>query len=443
MANFFPGQEMLTVVAAINLLFFIGVPLVAVAIGVSRLAFRTRMGKGWRIGMGLLWLINAVSLFAVGGTLAREFTVHREMTQEIPTEDFVSDTVKVGFYKIDEIEEKQFHFGPNTIPMPAARTYIRIKKSEDGLWRLEQNISARGRSIDEANELAATVAVPLQMEKGSLLIPKSIPFTELPKWRAQEINYTLYVPEGAHMTFDETFPYRSQGVFHHGPNTFWKHPTAIYQMDAEGLHCLTCPAAETEEVEEMKAEEGLSGDELGFQDFETLLLQGKMKVNIEQGDEFSVQLAGEDQYQDQVEINQDGVLLSVRSNVDQPGSPIRVYITMPTLRQLDISEAEDVWVDGFETDQLTINASGAFELKTDVKCDVLKLVLEDHSEFEFTGQANFLEATLRDHARLDTDRGTVTDTKLDLADNSLVKITNAVSVIEQQVDESSRIRIVD
>ena len=47
LTNFFPGQELMTAIAMINVLFTIGLPLLAVILLIVRVVFGRRMGKGW------------------------------------------------------------------------------------------------------------------------------------------------------------------------------------------------------------------------------------------------------------------------------------------------------------------------------------------------------------------------------------------------------------
>ncbi|MEL7220671.1 MAG: hypothetical protein AAGJ93_05085, partial [Bacteroidota bacterium] len=68
LTNFFPGQEAMTIVAMLNLLFVVGIPLIAIILGILRVVFRRRIGKGWTIGLGLFWLMNTVSFVGFGGT---------------------------------------------------------------------------------------------------------------------------------------------------------------------------------------------------------------------------------------------------------------------------------------------------------------------------------------------------------------------------------------
>ncbi len=445
LTNFFPGQEALSIILMVNLLFFIGLPLVTVVIGVSRLAFGTRMGKGWRTGMLLLWIINTVSFFAIGGTLAREFAVEREMSQDLTTLDFEADTVKVGFYQPEESGNERYRFGPdNAIELPGARTYISVKRSEDANWHLEQKTTSRGGSIDEAEGLARALNVPLQIEAGSILIPTEVPFGEIPKWRGQEVRFTLFVPEGSYLTFGDHFVNRSRGMFHNGPHRFWEYPNETYRMETDGLTCQTCPAEETEE-EDKKEEIGANDDDqlFPFADFNKLSISGLMKVEILQGDNYEIRLRGDDQYLEQMEINADGQDLSIVSGLERTGSPIRVYITMPSLEQLDLSATDDISIKGFDQGAMIINATGDFEIKTDVRADVLQLTLGDEADFELTGNIDLLEATLSNRARMNTDRGAVSSAKLNLTDESRAKMKQGVEVLEQNVGEDSRIRWVD
>lgn len=69
-------------------------------------------------------------------------------------------------------------------------------------------------------------------------------------------------------------------------NDFWENPNRLWKMSVDGLACTDCPK---------EIESGLS-----FDDFHTVNISGKIKVVIEQGDDYQVELRGEETNREKV-----------------------------------------------------------------------------------------------------------------------------------------------
>ena len=180
-----------------------------------------------------------------------------------------------------------------------------------------------------------------------------------------------------------------------------------------------------------------------FKDYNSILLSGPMKVTIEQGDTYDLQMSGPGQYLNQLESTQEEGRLTINLPLNDLSAPVRLYITLPDLQELELENTDDVRVKDFQGEQLSMSASGDFELKAMVDVTELNLTAQDGVEIEFTGNAERLNAQLENESRLDTDRGTVTQATISAADGSRVKLKQGVEILEQEVSENSSLRIVN
>ena len=152
---------------------------------------------------------------------------------------------------------------------------------------------------------------------------------------------------------------------------------------------------------------------------------------------------GPEEYQSKLEYAQEEGKLSINLPLDELGAPVRVYLTLPDLQELELAQTDDVRVKGFSGEQLSIVAAGDFELKMDVLVEELNIAARDGAEVEFTGKAELLNAQLENESRLDTDRGLVEKINLSASDGSRVKLNQGVEILEQEVSENSSLRIVN
>jgi hypothetical protein len=444
MTNFFPGQEGMTVFGIVNLLFTIGIPLLAVVLLIVRVSFRRKIHGGWVVGLGAFWLLNAIALAGIGGTLAQEFVAEDKITDQIDIQTSTEgvDTLKLSYYELTDTPQQHFRFGGDEINLPGAKVRFYVEQSTDGQWTLEKEVSARARTETAARSLASRLAVPLRQNVGELAAPREIPFGELEKWRDQEVRLTIYAPTGAHLRLDRN---QIRASYVAGPVAYDKlRETEVYRMQENGrLQCLTCLAVETEDAE---GDAERSTEALGLLSaggYQRVSVSGPLKITIEQGEEFEVRMNGPRNYLERLEQEINDGELQLTLDAERTSRPVRVYLTMPALEAVKLDGTDDVRLKDIESAELSIDASSRSAIKLDGSIGRLHVRLMDVAELEFTGEADHLVAELRDVSRLDTDRGKVQFAELDLKNQSRAKLSEATEIRQQSVSEGSSLRQVE
>lgn len=442
LTNFFPGQEGMTVVAMINLLFTIGIPLVAMVLLIVRVVFQRRIGRGWAVGLGAFWLINAISLGGIGGTLAQDFVTEDQYSQAVDLNATLNaDTIRLSHYDWDNDDIKVFRFGDEKIHLPGAEVEFAIQKSKDQDWHLEKTVSARGRRNASALELARETNLPLKISNGHIEAPKEIPFGELSKWRNQKAILTLSVPEGAYVIIEKDVCRYSRGRL---PLRKHEHGKHLYQMDADGqLTCLDCTNVDENRTTEHTTEQTPNNmASLENASFTAIEMRGPIRATIEQGDDYSIRVDGNNSQMRR--FNQEQIDNKLHLVFDQDGgSPIRVFVTMPTINDLKLVGTDDILIKEFEGEELSIYCESKNSVKADVVVDKLMVELLNVAEFEFIGDAQHLDAKLHEVSRMDTDRGDVATATLDLKNQSRAKLNSDVQILEQNISPGSKLRLVD
>lgn len=442
LTNFFPGKESLTILMMINLLFVIGIPLVMIIITIVRLVWKRRMGSGWRTTLLILWLVNGVSLIAIGGTLGQEFVAEDQIQQLLPLEN-TSETLSLSYYMPEGYDRNVRYLGGKGIEMPGAPVRYSIVKSEDQSWKLNQMVSARGKRGSEARDLAWEIELPLKITDGDIASPEEIPFNELSKWRDQEVILELAVPVGKFVRLSpEIMRHAASVSIDHHP----KEGERVYQMTETGsLVCQDCITTTNEmsetstDVESNVVSE--QAEEISY--FDQIDLEGPMKVTIEYGETRSLRIVGNEQDLAQLEQSHENERLEIILDTEQTTSPVRLFITAPSFDELKLESTDDVLLRGFTFETLNVIVNGDFELKTDIIVQELNLEAGDGVEVEFTGNAELINAALTDASRLDTDRGSVAEISFNLEGDSRLKLGAGINIIEQNSDEGSSFRIVD
>lgn len=393
---FFAGSRFLSIVGMVNVLTLIGVPLLSIIMFLSKHIFKTRTSPNFRAGMWAFWIVNVISLIGLGSYQVSQFASHSSTRQDINLSAVQSDTL---FLNIDPDPYRGAKFSVGDIKVSdefvviSRHVHLNIQKAEGMHYELEQETFSRGQSEREAMRLASTIKYDLKLTDNVLTLPRIFELTKGEKWRNQYIKLTLRIPEGKYIHLQDKIwgiGYhididRSQEYPHFEANQTW-------QMQRDGL------------VNNAFLRKSRRSDEFKFKDFEKLQIDGEMKVIVEKGASFKIELSGKPTYLDKVKIIQLEQTLTVTSENNYVRSPIRVKIIMPELKALDISGTDDVKVQGFTQKSMRINHRGHDELKVLAKIDSLYLRQSDRSKVTLSGEGIFMDAHMNKVTKLDADR---------------------------------------
>jgi hypothetical protein len=177
-----------------------------------------------------------------------------------------------------------------------------------------------------------------------------------------------------------------------------------------------------------------------YKDFSRLHIDGNMKIFIEQGEKFSTKLTGRDHYLEKVEVEQYNDVLKVSSHISRTSSPIRLYITMPSLTELDIEQTDDVKLTGFEESAMTIRSESRGDIKAYVNVENLKIKMDGRNELDIRGKGKNLSAYLVNNAKLDAERFSVRIADVKAKNRSSLKL--AVSdTLRQELAKHTKIKV--
>ncbi len=128
-------------------------------------------------------------------------------------------------------------------------------------------------------------------------------------------------------------------------------------------------------------------------DFSQLELSGSEDIYISQGSELRVEIEAQSNIHDELiaEVNSGKFQLKVKDCI-VAYEPIKVYLTLPTLTELEVSGSGSIVVlDPYHTSQCHLSISGSGDIHHDLQCDELAvelsgsgdLYLEGHSSYQF------------------------------------------------------------
>lgn len=249
----FPGQATVSILALLNVLFIIAIPFITVILFISKHLFGTYVSVYWRIGLGVFWWINLTSLAIIGGRSAQAFQASAQVEQAAKPLAINGDTLKMVLAESPQ-NNAEMDFDGELIMLDEGlainNVRLSLAKSKDGAWAYTTSTFARGDNRHIAEKAAEAIKITFEVDANNQLVVS--PYYLLPKgkrWKGQNVEITLFVPEGKYINWEEDV-YNMLNNVEKASNapSIWENPGKTWQMSAGGLNCIDCqPAEPTEE----------------------------------------------------------------------------------------------------------------------------------------------------------------------------------------------------
>ncbi|MEM1323552.1 MAG: DUF2807 domain-containing protein [Bacteroidota bacterium] len=413
-----------------NIFVLIGVPILSLILAISRLAFRAKRRPKLSTGLWVFWGINLISLVTMGSFTAREFSDEQTIEISNAVDRITSDTIDVDFMPKDYSHGSK-RFGPFQFTnnyMLNNDVELFVIKSKTGKFELTQQQYSRGRNATEASYYAGEINCEPIIMDNKITIPRNFQIQKGNKWRGQNVLLTLTVPEGKTIRLGR----HAAGRLHHididrNKEYPWPYQGQTWTMESEGM------------VSHEYIAKNNKSSEFPFDNFEELQIEGKMKVSIEKGDNFQVRITGKEVYTKKVDITQLNQALIITADLKKSNSPVRLFITMPSLKKLDAEHTDDIKIKGFDEPRMSIRNEGRYDIKALINVDSLYLRQDGRHEVDLRGNGRYLEVALNERARLDAERFTVNDAKVSAKYHSTAKVA-ANNTLHVEHDSNSKVR---
>jgi hypothetical protein len=437
---FSPLSGRSTWLAFANLLFFLGIPVIALALFFVRLLFKIRLTKWFHGGLWLFWTINLISAILLTSFGVKEFRQSASISNAVNLSNILSDTLRVEGISLGSNDNGQFwNFNDDDIRINHSNLEmnglieIRIRKSKSGRFECLQTTTARGHSYEDALENATQTTFNITADGNTLLIPSGLAIPKGKKWKAQAIKITIGVPEGRFITFNEAIYQRVETkdddyVYDKEEDYISRRPNKLFQMTTEGMLCADCP-------------------KMGDKDFRTdrnyehFILEGDFKTDIQVGESFNVRMDGPEHLKSLVKMIKTGDKITFTTQGKITDGAVHVLIVTPSFGSLHVEGAGEVVIRGFEVGEAAISASGSSRIKAYIDASSsLDATLSGNCSVEITGKGGDLRANLTDGANLIASNWRAENAEISASDGSKSKIyvKNRALVL---TDDNSNVKV--
>lgn len=278
-------------------------------------------------------------------------------------------------------------------------TSLSLKGYEGKEVKLVERFQSQGRSRREAGENAQMVTYTVAQTDSIFTFDSNVTFKPGARFHAQSLDVDVYVPYNQTVRIDANLWRIVDTNIISGNNyRYLNQDTETWKMTEKGLECASCPAQEEDKDEAMGA-----NDEFGFRDFNSLDVQGLFNVRVEKGDEYAVEMNGPESERKRYNVYVSGETLVIDYDDNNKffwkknllsDREMRITITMPELRELDMMGAGKVRFSGFDEDEMDIKLTGAIMADGDIHADNIQIDLTGASMLDLSGNGRFMKADI-------------------------------------------------
>ena len=418
----------------------VGIPFaVVLLLGLTLIANRrVASGTVWLTLLGL-WIVGLIGTASTGAMYQRNFARRGEIEQ---TDRYaVNGTPVLDEYDNDEDNGNNWD------------VRLLVEGYAGDSIQVEREISSRGRSAEDARRNAMDLSYRIVQKDSVLRFDEEPTLAPGGRFRDQEVRLRVLMPYDRPFVMTRNFFYRKisnsdiryqyRELDRRGDREDWRKLRWAVKRDS-GLVCLNLPEKYRQEENDDRdydendddrgeslgalslGERGEFVKEFDVRDFRKVEVGGAYAIEIRQGDRFAVSADGDrDDVEELTVTLNDGILLVKKRgesgifNINDERIGLR--ITMPDLRDLQLSGASKARVSGFENlDRLNATLSGAVESEIDIRADRLEIDATGASKTTLKGRARKAEITLTGACQLDA-----TNMEMDEADVRAVGASRA------------------
>ena len=385
-----PDPQYLTTLGIFNVLFLVGIPVLMGILMVMRIFMKTYFKPRWAAGLWIFWLVNVVGFFFVAAKTANDFSAGAEASIPLAADLHSLDTLVLEFSE-NPYAASWMRFGDRLYvsddKLISSNIGLTVVKSESGDFKVYQKRSARGSTPEKAEKQAEEIHFDYTVEGNRLKVPSYFALDKGEKWRAQEVELVIEVPEGKYLRFEGRNP-RGPRHLETDHNYSFPHHLSGYtaMMTSNGL---------------ISRQYLMEDDHYHWIDGVTKVQgRGALSFEIVKGELPVAFIEMGETYTDEVSFQKKGSELLVSTDYNA-SRPIVIKVILPSLSALEFTNTGDVEISGFDLATLTLRSEGDQEIKADFNVKNLNVALTGDQALRLSGEGLKLNARLSGDVELD------------------------------------------
>ena len=429
------------ILSAVGLLLVAGVPAVGLILLGNRI-FNRRPFKRTGLGISLLglWVAGIIITGVMAVRSAKALAYEEKVREELVLEETDSEIIYLNIARSDLGRNRIYEFFNAQHLVEEGNDYLLrnpekhnrdnrikldIKKSPDNVLSISKLVSANGASRDEAHNRAMGVEYMVEQEDSLITFTDYFRFSQTDGLRGQQLKMTLNLPVGRSVYLHDDMAWIIYDIKNNDKVWDGHMPGHIWTMTGMGLVCQDCAwLKENGNTTEVINEYGHFSSEL--RDFDEVSVGGAMKVIIEYGEDFDINVIGDKKFMEGIQIEKHGDELIIepkRGWFNQfRHNNGKVEIVMPSLEAVEFSGASNGKVKGFDEEEMEIEINGASEGDFDLNVGELELTVNGASNAKLKGSGDVLSVEVSGASSLKALEYEVSQVHLDASDASKASV---------------------
>jgi phage shock protein PspC (stress-responsive transcriptional regulator) len=349
-----PTSSIINILGIGSLFFLVGLPILGLMLSVARAVFGYRIHKNVKTGLWVIWFVSIfTTLFASMSTL-REFSSYHE--QKINSvHNILADEISIvmpeesldqafGVHLGGFFTEKDYQWAMRDVNFS-------IGKSADGMVHIEKKVTSKGDDQNQAIENTKHVTNDLTVNDNVISMSRYLSFPKDRKYRNQSIHYTIFIPEGKKVRFDDNALSRIRSNEHFKEEYFYTEGIKEWTMTKAGL-----VSPQYEDLVNHKKTVDIGAFSKVFID--------QVNVKITSGSKNSLQILGPKEQVSKVVVKQVGDVLTISLDGNYKAVHYEIediVVELAINNNVDfiqLDDVEDATISGINDEVLDIVASG-------------------------------------------------------------------------------------
>jgi len=383
--------------------------LLMIAVGLLTKRFYLKPLVGWS-----LFAVWVVSLFTMGSAI---FVFRQNFNER---GEYITEKI----YPVENLPTVQLNARNASTPAQRWINEVEFNSVNNPNIRVVQEFRAKGRTEDQAIQNAKMLDYRIQQRDSTLIFDRQARINSGGAFRDQELSLKIYLPQNKKFRLNQEFVYLASNYFDKDYD-FEKINLrkSVWEFRDDKFTCATCP----EKVEEPQDEETgemndvdiadidikvLDGDLIrawddygseektfNFTEFENVEVGGAYHVRLTKGDNYQVRARGDEEGIKNLKATKNGSTVEFRSDENfwdftkNNRETVLIEVTMPHLKNVDLSGAVKSDISGFEEDKCEISQSGAVQTNIGLNASRLTLDLSGAAKTTIAGRTDELQLT--------------------------------------------------
>jgi len=208
-----------------------------------------------------IWIISVALLIVLGVRQATQFSSRSKDISKQQIQLVENDTLFIKFRHNDYFSKSveyrnSLRFTQDSLGndvLYSNNVSLHVLHTDQATPYIQIEKYAHGSSMSEARDRAEKIKYNFEIQGNTLLLDNYLLTDVAHKFRNQEVEIYLYLPEGTLIKPDmsvQHYDHSDDDVF----NLYWDNDIYVYRMDKHEAKCLNCPPESVEEEEEEEEE---------------------------------------------------------------------------------------------------------------------------------------------------------------------------------------------